>query len=149
MRMSRTEVSRVPDCQPYTNVSRTGGVECPNYLFDGRKMNISFLFAGDELKRIQLWFYNGESAKEAREALGAVIEHLKKATGGARINGLPEMEVTPDSVMSVIDGAPVQPGAVRQVEISTPTTSEPVAWFARVGRHQFGYAVMLFADPRQ
>jgi ketosteroid isomerase-like protein len=146
--MSRTEVSRVPDCQPYTNVSSTGGIECPNYLFDGRKMNISFLFNGDELRRIQLWFYNGPSETEAREAIGVVIDHLKKTAGGARVNGLPELEVTPDAVMNVLNGGPLRPGAVAQVEISTPTTSEPEAWFARVGRHQFGYPVMLFADSR-
>lgn len=146
--MSRNEVSRVGDCQPYTNVSRTGGIECPNYAFDGRKMNISFLFAGDELKRIQLWFYNGESEKDAREALGAVISHLKKSAGGARINGLPEVEVTPETVMNVVNSARPGPGGIVQVEISTPTNSSPEAWFARVGRHQFGYAVMLFADPR-
>lgn len=147
--MSRGDVSGVADCQPYTNVSRTGGIECPNYLFDGRKMNISFLFGGDELKRIQLWFYNGESGVEAKAAIGAVIDHLKKVAGGARINGLPEVAVTPDSVMSVVNSAELRPGGVIQVEISTPTTSDPEAWFARVGRHQFGYAVMLFADPRQ
>jgi ketosteroid isomerase-like protein len=146
--MSRTEVSGVADCQPYTNVSRTGGIECPNYLFGGRKMNISFLFAGDELKRIQLWFYNGESEQEAKAAIGAVIEHLQKVAGGSRINGLPEIEVTPDAVMNVVNSAQVRPGGVIQVEISTPTTSDAEAWFARVGRHQFGYAVMLFADPR-
>ena len=146
--MSRTDVSGVSDCQPYTNVSRTGGLECPNYLFNGRKMNISFLFAGDELKRIQLWFYNGESEKEAREAIAAVIDHLKKVAGGARINGLPETEVTPDAVMSVISSAQTRPGGIIQIEISTPVTSDAEAWFARVGRHQFGYAVMLFADPR-
>lgn len=146
--MSRTQVSGVADCQPYTNVSRTGGIECPNFVFGGRKMNISFLFAGDELKRIQLWFYNGQSEEEARGALGAVIGHLNKVAGGSRINGLPEVAVTPDAVMSVVNSAQARPGGVIQVEISTPTTSDPEAWFARVGRHQFGYAVMLFADPR-
>jgi len=146
--MSRAEVSRVPDCQPYTNVSSTGGIECPNYLFNGRKMNISFLFNGDALRRIQLWFYNGESETEAREAIGFVIDHLRKVGGGARVNGLPELEVTPDAVMKLLNGGQLRPGAVIQVEISTPTTSEPEAWFARVGKHQFGYPVMVFADSR-
>lgn len=146
--MSRTEVSQIADCQPYTNVSRTGGLECPNYLFNGRTMNISFLFAGDELKRIQLWFYNGQSETEAAEAIGGAIDHLNKAAGSARINGLPEVAVTPDAVMDLLKGAQLQPRGVIQVEISSAATSEPEAWFARVGRHQLGYAVMLFADAR-
>ena len=115
--MSRTEVSGVADCQPYTNVSRTGGIECPNYLFAGRKMNISFLFGGDELRRIQLWFYNGESERDASEALGAVLDHLKKVAGEARINGLPDGEVTPDAVIKMVNSAQLRPGGIIQVEI--------------------------------
>jgi hypothetical protein len=146
--MSQSEVSRVADCHPYTNVSRTGGLECPNYRFDGRSMNISFLFASDQLKRIQLWFYNGESEKEAKEAIEAVIDHLEKVAGGARIGALPEVEVTADVVAGILKDAPARNGGVTQVEISTPASSGTETWFARVGRHQFGYAVMLFAEPR-
>jgi ketosteroid isomerase-like protein len=57
--MTRDEVSRVPDCEPYTQVAVTGGLECPHYRFDDREMNISFIFAGDHLRRIQLWYYEG------------------------------------------------------------------------------------------
>jgi hypothetical protein len=111
-------------------------------------MNISFLFASDQLKRIQLWFYNGESEKEAKEAIEAVIDHLEKVAGGARIGALPEVEVTADVVAGILKDAPARNGGVTQVEISTPASSGTETWFARVGRHQFGYAVMLFAEPR-
>src|SRR5262249_23555458 len=35
--MTLDDVRMVSDCQPYTNVSQTGGLECPNYTFEGRK----------------------------------------------------------------------------------------------------------------
>ena len=57
--MTRDEVRRVPDCEPYTQVAVTGGLECPHYRFDDREMNISFIFAGEHLRRIQLWYYAG------------------------------------------------------------------------------------------
>ena len=63
--MSREEVSRVSDCKPYANVSSTGGLECPYYTFEGRSMNVSFLFNAGGLYRIQLWFYEGESESAA------------------------------------------------------------------------------------
>jgi hypothetical protein len=145
--MSRSEVSRVADCSPYFSVSSTGGIECPNFLFNGQKMNISFLFAADQLKRIQLWFYEGQSALEAKEAVGSVINHLKRVAGGAQIGGLPGVDVTPAVVMDMLKNA-VEPGRINQVEISTPAGSQREVWFARIGRHQFGYGVMLFADSR-
>lgn len=145
--MSKADVSQVADCSPYTNVSRTAGIECANYTFDGRKMNISFLFGADQLKRIQLWFYNGESEQEAREAIGAVIDHLKRVAGGAHIGALPGLEVTTEAIADILKG-PVPQGRIAQVEISSPTSSSPEVWFARVARHQLGYMVMLFADPR-
>ena len=52
--MTRSEVSAVSDCQPYTNVSQTGGLECPHYLFEGQEMNISFLFAADHLRLVRV-----------------------------------------------------------------------------------------------
>lgn len=147
--MSRTEVSGVSDCQPYTNVARTGGLECPNFTFEGQKMNISFIFASDHLRRIQLWFYEGESETEAHDAVARVIEYLQRMAGGVHIAALPGQEVTPDGVMSMLNGPPVRPGYVTQFELSTPAGSQREVWFSRVARHQFGYAVMLFADPRE
>jgi len=146
--MSSVEVSSVPDCQPYSNVSRTGGIECPNYAFEGRTMNISFLFGTNGLRRIQLWFYSGgESDIDATEAVGRVIEYLERTSGGVSIGGLPELKVTPEAVVQMLR-APVPAGRIAQVEISSRAGSGPEKWFARVARHQFGFSVMLFADPR-
>jgi ketosteroid isomerase-like protein len=143
--MTRGEVSQVPDCQPYTSVAVTGGLECPHYLFDGREMNISFIFGADGLRRIQLWVYEGTSDAEAREAVGRVLDYLQRTTGGVTVAAWPGTEVTADRVLGAL-GAPPQPGRIAHVEISTSRGSQPEVWFSRVGRHQYGYGVMLFAD---
>jgi hypothetical protein len=145
--MSRAEVRMVSDCQPYIIVARTGGLECPNYMFEGRKMNISFIFGDEGLRRIQLWFYEGESESEAREAVGRVIEYLERGAGGVHMPALPGKTVTPDGIIAVLNRSSLQPGYFTQVELSTAPGSQPEVWFSRVARHQFGYAVMLFADP--
>jgi hypothetical protein len=145
--MSRAEVRMVGDCQPYTFVARTGGLECPNYLFEGRKMNISFIFGDEGLRRIQLWFYEGESESEAREAVGRVIEYLERVAGDVHMPALLGNTVTPDEIIGVLNRSSFQPGYFTQFELSTAPGSQPEVWFSRVARHQFGYAVMLFADP--
>jgi ketosteroid isomerase-like protein len=146
--MTRSEVSAVSDCQPYTNVSQTAGLECPHYLFEGHEMNISFLFAADHLRRIQLWLYEGPSAAEARNSVSRVIDYMHRAAGGAAIGALPGVTVTPDVVMEMLNSAPPQPGRITQFEVSSPSGPQPEVWFSRVAHHQYGFQVMLFADPR-
>jgi hypothetical protein len=147
--MTRTEVSQVRDCQPYTNVSVTGGLECPHYVFEGHEMNISFLFAANRLRRIQLWVYEGESEREARAAVARVLDYLRQTAGGVAIGALPGTEVTPDGVMAMLNGASPRAGQMVHFEICTPAGPQPEVWFSRVGRHEHGYMVLLFADPRE
>ena len=145
--MIRDEVIQVPDCEPYTEVAVTGGLECPHYRFDDREMNISLIFAGDRLRRIQLWYYEGESSVEAREAVGRILAFLQRTTGGATITARPDIPVTADGVISAINGAPPpRAGQIVQLEICGPSGGRPEVWFARVGRHEHGYLVMLFAE---
>jgi hypothetical protein len=144
--MTRAEVSRVPDCEPYTDVSVTGGLECSNYVFWGQEMNISFLFAGDRLRRIQLWFYEGPSEAEAREAVGRVLEYLQRIGGGLASTALPAGEVTADRAMETLRSTPLQAGRIAQLEVWASNHQTEV-WFSRIGRHEHGYMVMLFADP--
>jgi ketosteroid isomerase-like protein len=144
--MTRDEVSRVRDCEPYSPVAVTGGLECPHYRFDDREMNISFLFAGERLQRIQLWYYEGESAGEAREAIGRVIGFLQQTTGGATISGRPDVPVTAEGIVGALNRAPAPLGRqIVQLEISAPSDGATV-WLARVGRHEHGHLVMLFAQ---
>jgi hypothetical protein len=143
--MSKRDLITVTDCAPYSNVSTTDGIECPNYRFEGRTMNISFLFGANGLRRIQLWLYEGGSESEATEAVGHAIEYLKRTSGGVSIGGLPQAEVTADAVMKMLPQH-VTTG-IAQVAVSSRATSNPETWFARIGRHQFGFLVMLFVDP--
>jgi hypothetical protein len=112
-------------------------------------MNISFLFNGDRLRRIQLWFYECSSQREAHEALARVVEYLQRTAGGVAIGALPGTKVTPDLIMEMLTGAAVQPGRVVHFEICTPAGPKPEVWFSRVGRHEQGYMVILFADARE
>jgi ketosteroid isomerase-like protein len=146
--MTREEVTRVADCAPYTAVAVTGGLECPRYRFDGREMNISFLFAGNALRRIQLWYYEGESRADAQEAIRGLLAFFKRTAGGATITDRPELPVSEEAVIGAIDrGRALRPGEIAHLEICGPSNSGSERWFARVGRHQHGYLVMLFAEP--
>ncbi len=144
--MTRSEVSQVSDCRPYTNVSSTGGLECAHFRFGGHEMNISFLFAADQLRRIQLWFYEGASETEARESVSRVLDYLQRTAGGVAITTSPGTTVTAEKVMELLNRTPLQ-GRIAQLEISTLSRPDTEKWFSRVGRHQDGYMVMLFADP--
>jgi ketosteroid isomerase-like protein len=144
--MTREEVTRVRDCDPYSPVAITGGLECPHYRFDDREMNISFLFAGPRLHRIQLWYYEGESSVEAREAIAGVLGFLQRTTGEATITARADVPVTADGIIGALSRAPSPVGRqVVQLEICGPADGATV-WFARVGRHEHGYLVMLFAQ---
>jgi hypothetical protein len=144
--MTRQEVSQVTDCHPYSHVAVTGGLECPHYQFEGGEINISFIFGGDRLRRIQLWMYEGTSEPEARDAIARVLTYLERKPGGVAIAALPDRTPTPEAVMKLLNSAPLRPGTVAQVVISTQA-SAPEKWYSRIGRHQHGYMVMLFAEP--
>ena len=146
--MTRAAVRAVPDCQPYTDVSVTAGLECAHFQFDGHEMNISFLFAGDRLRRIQLWFYEGPSATEATEAVGRILAYLQHKAGGVVINGS-RTDVSPAAVIDMVNRTPLSADGLAGIQISTPSCPDPEVWFSRVGRHRYGYMVMLFADARQ
>jgi ketosteroid isomerase-like protein len=146
--MMLDDVRMVSDCMPYTNVSQTGGLECANYTFEGRKMNISFLFNGGRLRRIQLWLYEGTSEANAKEALARAIDYLRRTAGGVSMAVAPG-EVTPDRVMEVLNQMPLQANGAAQFDLSTPAGPQPEVWFGRVVRRQPGYVfVFLFADQR-
>jgi ketosteroid isomerase-like protein len=146
--MSRAEVSQVSDCPRYLNVAVTGGLECAPYVFEGQQINISFLFTTDRLRRVQLWIYEGPSAEDAEQAVARVLGYLERVAGGVTIRTRPDMSVTPATVMKMLSSAPPQANGIAQVEIVTASGTQPEAWFAKVGHHQLGYMVMLFADAR-
>ncbi len=144
--MSRAEVSQVSDCPRYVNVAVTGGLECAPYVFEGQGINISFQFTADRLRRIQLWMYEGPAAEEAEQAVARVLAYLERIAGGVTVRTRPDMSVTPAAVMKMLSSAPPQANGIAQVEIVTASGTQPQIWFAKVGHHQYGYMVMLFAD---
>ena len=146
--MTLDDVRMVSDCMPYTNVSQTGGIECANYTFEGRKMNISFLFNAGRLRRIQFWLYEGASEANAKDAVARAIDYLQRTAGKVSMAVAPGMEVTPDLAMEALTRVPQGPNGASQFDLSTPAGPQPVVWFGRVVRQQFGYFVFLFADQR-
>jgi hypothetical protein len=145
--MSRAQVSKVPDCKPYSNESRTGGIACPVYMFEGQPVNVSFLFNSGGLSRIQLGFLESGTESQALEAIGRVLDTLKQKTGGASIAGLSEADVTPDAVLGMLR-TPMPAGRTTLIEVASPVGPGSETWSARIGRHQFGYDVMMFANRR-
>jgi hypothetical protein len=75
-----------------------------------------------------------------------VLTYLERKPGGVAIAALPDRTPTPEAVMKLLNSAPLRPGTVAQVVISTQA-SAPEKWYSRIGRHQHGYMVMLFAEP--
>jgi ketosteroid isomerase-like protein len=146
--MTLDDVRMVSDCAPYTNVSQTGGLECANYTFEGRKMNISFQFNAGRLRRIQFWLYEGGSEAGATEAIGRAIDYLRRTAGGVTMAVAPGTDVTADHVMEVLKLMPTGPNGAAQFDLSTPAGSQPEVWFGRVVRQQRGYFVFLLADAR-
>jgi hypothetical protein len=49
--------------------------------------------------------------------------------------------------MSAIEATVPKPGQIVQLERCTRFLTPSEVWFSRVGRHQYGYGVMLFAVP--
>lgn len=80
--MSRAQVRAVKDCKPYKPVKSTKGLECPNFRFLGKKVNVSFVFRADKLAKIQIWLYEGKDAKGAANGLYRLIRHWNKRHGG-------------------------------------------------------------------
>jgi len=148
--MTLDDVRMVSDCQPYTNVSQTGGLECANYSFEGRKINISFLFTAGRLRRIQFWFYEGTSEANAKDAIARAIDYLRRTAGNVSMAVSPGTEVTADRVMEVLSRMPPGPQGAAQFDLSTPAGPQPEVWFARVVRQQqlAYFGVFLFADAR-
>jgi ketosteroid isomerase-like protein len=143
--MPLEDVRKIDACKPYLDVKATGGLECPNYVFEGRKINISFLFAANALRRIQLWSYEGASEKDARKAVDAGIEFLKRTAGDVHMYGLPAgTEITGESLVRALKKEQVQAGRSVVAELQTPSSASPEKWFARLARSPMPDGDMLY-----
>lgn len=151
--MQLEEVRKVEACRPYMDVRTTGGLECPNYEFEGRKINISFIFTSNLLRRIQLWIYEGESEKDARKAADFGIEFLKRTAGGAHMYGLgPDRVVDGESIVKALKNGQATGGRGVIAELQTPSSDSLERWFSRVTRtptpNGDWFGVFLFVEAR-
>jgi hypothetical protein len=110
--MTPDQVRAVEACTPYKPVIRTGGLECPDYEFEGARMNVSFLFGEQGLRRIQLWFYEGTDRAQAVAAAERALRHLETGYGRLR-SSAPDEAVTAESLIGAAE-APIgdRPGRV-------------------------------------
>ena len=133
--MPLDEVRKVDACKPYMDVRTTGGLECPNYVFEGHKINISFIFTSNALRRIQLWLYEGDSERDARKATDVAIEFMKRTAGEVHMYGLPPAtEINGEAIVRAVKKDQVQAGRSVIAELQTPSSASPEKWFARVTR---------------
>lgn len=144
--MTKAAVGAVSDCKPYVPVRTTDGLECPNFEFDGRRMNISFIFGPAGLRRIQLWWYEGTERSQALATIGALNAYLTKHYGGVRHIDLPaDVPMTPDVLLSAaVDAAAASP--LRQAQLRWTSLEPPPErqLYASVGVGAGAYMVFLF-----
>ncbi len=152
--MTKDQVTAVSNFGPYVSVPSTGGVETFNARWNGKKTNISFVFADNRLIEIQIWAYEGKNIEDASEAWLAVRAYLRSNFG--------EVETPVDSKL-----ATASPNEAKQyflARLGGPPLQEPIelqmaplhmpdglSVFCSFFRHpQHGYYVFLyFNEPNR
>ena len=139
--MTADEVRAVEACTPYKPVIRTGGLECPNYEFEGARMNVSFIFGEQGLRRIQLWFYEGTDRAQAVAATDRVLRHLEARYGRLR-SSAPDEAVTAEALIHAAE-APIsdRPGRVDVFPIEMPPERQV---YGAVGHVNVGKSYLVF-----
>jgi hypothetical protein len=103
--MSKAEVQAVKACKPYKPVKSTRGLECPNFRYLGKKVNVSFVFRADKLAKVQVWLYEGKQVKTAARRLATLIAHWNKRFGGAESPQLgTPLKKTPAQLLAAAQG---------------------------------------------
>ena len=111
-------------------------------------MNVSFIFTGDALRRVQLWSYEGKSEKDAKKAVDAVVEYLTREAGAVRSYELPkDAAVNADEIVKALKKQPVGPQPA-SVQLVTESTQKPEQLHARVLRGGETYMVLMFVSAR-
>jgi ketosteroid isomerase-like protein len=147
--MTKAQVRELPACEPYLDVPSTGGLECPNFTFEGRKMNVSFIFANNVLRTVQLWFYEGTSEKDAKKAIDAMLEYLTREAGTLHSYELPSgAAVTTDEIVKAAKKQTPAGNQPANVQIVTGSSPKPEQLHARVLKGADKYMVLLFVSAR-
>jgi len=141
--MTREQVRAVRSCAPYKTVPGTKGIECENFVLGSRKMNISFVFAGDALSRIQLWFHEGPSEADARKATAAMLSYLSSRgpIHSDEVKGAPSL--TADAIFSALK-ARDSSGQGARVQVLTAAAKTPPFVHGSVTKVAAGYFVFVY-----
>jgi hypothetical protein len=86
--MSPSEVTNFKAHGPYSPVRTTGGLETRRAKLDRGRTNVSFVFDGDRLDYIQVWYFEGKRYKGARAAALEVFDLFTARFGGASVPGV-------------------------------------------------------------
>ena len=79
--MSRDDVKKFKEFEPFLDVRVTGGIETPNGKWNGERKNISFVFDDSGLAMIQIWAYEGRDEKSAVKEFVKVLKYFKAHCG--------------------------------------------------------------------
>ena len=141
--MTRDQVRAVSSCAPYKTVPATKGLECPNFILGKLKMNISFVFDGDALSRIQLWFHEGPSEADARKATAGMLAYLsaRGAIHSSEVKG--PAPLTTDAIFSALKARNASNQGAR-VQVLTAPTGTPPFVLGSVTQVAAGYYVFVY-----
>lgn len=78
--MSPEEVAAIADCGPYKSF-RNGDLETYSGVFAGKKENFQFFFTDGKLRRIGIYFYEGQDAEAGVEAWYRLFGVMSKMFG--------------------------------------------------------------------
>ena len=148
--MSLDEVKQVADCGPYAPVAATGGLECPAFVHEGRKMNISFVFGPAGLAKIQLWVYEGKEAAKALDALDWTLGLYRRTHGALESSAIPDVDKADRKALERWAAANDKPTREAPFKAQlAPKTQKPEAFTFASYIHQaeHGYFVFAYFQP--
>jgi hypothetical protein len=145
--MTPDEVRAVPGCGPYKPVARTGGLECPNFEFEGIRMNVSFTFGEDGLRVIQLWLYEGTNRTRAVQVTERLLEHLSDRFGAlASVFSPPNEPVRAESLVAAAE-APIgaRPGRADVCPVVMPENRQIQGTVGHAASLRVYYVFLFYA----
>ena len=149
--MTKEQIRATTTCSPWKDVPITGGLECPNFEFAGKKRNVSFVFDGSgALAKIQLWFCEAADRKAAGAAVDELLAFMTKTWGDLESGNVPK--VGRDALLDALDAAAKAPHGPPQAKVQLKPVKEPndVFVFASVFRDPtHGYYCFLYYQPAQ
>ena len=77
-----------------------------------------------------------------------MLDYLRTTTGGSFVCSQPGAPVSADGITSALDRPAASANRMTTLEIRAAGATPGARWFSRVARHQYGYLVLLLADPQ-